>query len=215
MRHHAFVIEAEAEEGIETAQAWAQRELGMKVQANPDIVVLRYGLFSVDDARRVCEVAASAPLIGENKVVIISASRVYHEAQNVLLKLFEEPPKGAFLFLVMPSLGGLLPTLRSRVQILATPVPRQGSGRREIAEPAEQFLAASKEKRSVLIKKLTNGKDEEERRELRDEAIAILNDVEMLAYAKFGKEHGGERPRSSRILRLCAATSTTDLRPCA
>lgn len=201
MQHHAFVIEAEAEKGIEVAQAWAQRELpsfaksygghgGMK--GHPDLVVLRYGLFSVDDARRVCEVAASAPLIGENKVVIISASRVYHEAQNVLLKLFEEPPKGAFLFLVMPSLGGLLPTLRSRVQILATPVPRQGSGRREIAEPAEQFLAASKEKRSVLIKKLTNGKDEEERRELRDEAIAILNDVEMLAYAKFGKEHGGE-----------------------
>ena len=57
LRHHAFVIEAEAEEGIEVAQAWAEKELpsfaqgygghgGMKT--NPDMVVLRYGLFSVE-----------------------------------------------------------------------------------------------------------------------------------------------------------------------
>ena len=53
IRHHAFVIEAGAEEGIEAAQAWAERELGMKMKGNPDVVVLRYGLLSVEDARRV------------------------------------------------------------------------------------------------------------------------------------------------------------------
>ena len=62
LRHHAFVIEAEAEEGIEHAQAWAREQLGMKIENNPDVVVLRYGLLSVGDARRVCELAASAPL---------------------------------------------------------------------------------------------------------------------------------------------------------
>ncbi len=177
LRHHAFVIEAETEEGIAAAQAWAERELGMEVKNNPDIVVLRHGLFSVADARSVLEVAASVPLAGENKVLIIAADRAYHEAQNALLKLFEEPPPGMHLFFVLPSLGGLLPTLRSRVQILGT-VPRLRSGRQEIANAAEQFLAASKEKRSALIKKLTNGSDEEERRELRDEAIEIINGIE-------------------------------------
>ena len=49
-QHHAFVIEAGAEEGIELAQAWVQKELGMTVRGNPDVVVLRYGLFSVEDA---------------------------------------------------------------------------------------------------------------------------------------------------------------------
>src|SRR3989344_5231224 len=122
MQHHAFVIEAEAEEGIEVAQAWAEKELGMKVENNQDLVLLRYGLLSVEDARRVAEVSAGAPFVGDYKVIIISASRAYHEAQNALLKLFEEPPTGTYLFLIMPSLGGLLPTLRSRVQVLKSQI---------------------------------------------------------------------------------------------
>src|SRR3989338_11678976 len=196
--HHAFVIEEGAEEGIVVAQTWVEEELGMKVKnpsakfgaGNPDVVVLRYGLLSVEDARRVTELAASAPFAGEHKVVIIAASRAYHEAQNVLLKLFEEPPRGTYLFLVLPTLGSLLPTLRSRVQVLSKPVPRLRSGRQEIAGPTEQFLAANKEKRSAMIKRLTSGKDEEDRRELREEAIALVNGIEAVAYAKL--KRGGE-----------------------
>ncbi|MFZ2500516.1 MAG: hypothetical protein WAW90_00830, partial [Minisyncoccia bacterium] len=75
MKYHAFVIEAEAEEGVRIAQAWAESELGIKTNGkdigNPDVVVLRYGLFSVADARRVSELAAGAPFRGEHKVVII------------------------------------------------------------------------------------------------------------------------------------------------
>lgn len=176
-RHHAFVIEAGVEEGIEMAQAWAEKELGMKVQGNPDVAVMRYGLFPVEEARRVSELAAGKAFAGTTKVVIIAATRAYHEAQNALLKLFEEPPRGTYLFLVLPTLGSLLPTLRSRVQILTLSV---GSSKLEVA--ALEFMKASKEKRSAMIKKLTSGKDEEERRELRDEAIAIVNGIEAVAY---------------------------------
>lgn len=190
MRHHAFVIEAEAEEGIKVAEAWAEKELEMKSGNNPDLVVLRYGLFSVAEARHVCDIASSAPFVGEYKVVIISANRAYHEAQNVLLKLFEEPPKETYLFLILPALGSLLPTLRSRVQVLEKGAVSRSS-RHEIPKTAEEFLKANKEKRTALIKKLASGDDEEERRENRDEAIAILNGVEAVAYEKF-KKRGGE-----------------------
>ncbi len=187
MRHHAFVIEAEAEEGIEIVRKWAAQELGMQVQGNPDIITLRHGLFSVEDARRVTEFAASAPFAGEFKVLIVSAYRAYHEAQNALLKLFEEPPEGTYLFLILPSLGGLLPTLRSRVHVLgsptAFPAPRQ-------AEDAATFIKAGKEARSALIKKLASGKDEEARRENREEVIRIVNGLEAAAYVAL-KESGG------------------------
>lgn len=36
-----------------------------------------------------------------------------------------------------------------------------------------------------MIKKLTSGRDEEERRELRDEAIKIVNGIEAVAYKAF------------------------------
>jgi len=172
-QHHAFVIESEAEEGIAVAQAWAKEELGMTLEQNPDISILRYGLFSVADARKVAETVASAPFAGEHKVVIIAASRAYHEAQNALLKVFEEPPTGTYLFLVLPTLGGLLPTLRSRVQTLGT-----SEAGHAIPEIAQEFLKASKEKRSALIKKLSSGKDEDDRREHREEAIALVNGIE-------------------------------------
>jgi DNA polymerase III delta prime subunit len=183
--HHAFVIEAEAESGIEKALAWARQELGMVLEQNPDIAVLRHGLFSVADARKVAEVVAGAPFRGEHKVVIIAASRAYHEAQNALLKVFEEPPPGTYLFLILPTLGGLLPTLRSRVQTLD--IEAKGKA---IPEIAEEFLHASREKRSAIIKKLTTGTDEEERRERREEAILLVNGIEAAAYAQ-GKR-GGE-----------------------
>lgn len=178
--HHAFVIEAETEEGVDIAQAWAEKELEMKIENNPDVVVLRYGLLTVDDARRVTELAAGGAFVGEHKIVIIAASRAYHEAQNALLKVFEEPPAGTYLFLILPSLGGLLPTLRSRVQVLNT---NYGLTKSIIPEVAVEFMKMTKEKRSALIKKLTSGKDDEDRREHRDLAIAVVNGIETAAYA--------------------------------
>lgn len=155
----------------------------MELDQNPDVVVLRYGLFSVEDARKIAEVAAGAPFAGEHKVVIIAAARAFHEAQNALLKVFEEPPAGTFLFLILPTLGGLLPTLRSRVQVLETGRAAQP----EIPEIAEQFLASTKDKRKTLITKLASGKDEDERREHRQEAIALINGIEAIAYRALKK----------------------------
>ncbi len=189
MQHHAFVIEAETEEGIATAEAWVEKELGMIIIGNPDVVVMKYGLLTVEDARRVTELAAGKAFAGDTKVVIIAASRAYHEAQNALLKVFEEPPVGTYLFLILPSVGGLLPTLRSRVQILNNVEHSVFN----ISKSAEEFMTGSKEKRSAIIKKLTSGKDDEERRELRDEATALVNGIEAAAYQNLSL--GGETPK--------------------
>ncbi|HVB19710.1 MAG TPA: hypothetical protein VNF51_00260 [Candidatus Paceibacterota bacterium] len=178
--HHAFVIEAEAEEGIAVAQAWAEKELGMKAKGNPDVIVMRYGLLSVAEARLAADSAASTPFSGETKVVIISANRVYHEAQNAFLKLFEEPPKGTYIFLIMPTLGGLLPTLRSRIQVLAA----QAGLTKPHITIAKEFIKASREERSAMIKRLDRVKDEEGRRDSRNEALAIINGIEAAAYKR-------------------------------
>lgn len=180
MRHHAFVIEAEPEEGVRAAEKWVEKELSMDPKRNSDVIVLRYGLLSVADARRVADIAAQAPFEGEHKAVIIAASRAYHEAQNALLKLFEEPPQGTYLFFILPTLGGLLPTLRSRVVQLAI------SGKHadpRVSQAAQAFIEASREKRSAMIKKLSSGSDEEECRARRDEAIQIVNGIEAAAHA--------------------------------
>lgn len=196
--HHAYVIEAEAEKGIGRALAWAEAELGLRAQGNPDVLVLRHQLFSVEDARRVQELAMQTAVGGDARVVVIAASRLYHEAQNALLKLFEEPAPGTYVLLVLPSLGGLLPTLRSRVQTLA----RRAESHTEdtMAEEAVQFIKGTLEKRSAIVKKLATGKDEEVRRENRDRAIAIVNGVEQAA-ARGGVEKEEQLLREIAVLR--------------
>jgi len=177
--HHAYVICSETKEGIAVAHKHIEKHLGLVVHANPDVVTLEFGLLSVNDAREVAIIAAQAPIGGNKKAIVIAATRVYHEAQNALLKIFEEPPKGLTLFLILSTQGGLLPTLRSRVQILGSENPVT-----EISEDTVAFLRESKEKRSTLIKKLSTGKDDVERRENREKVIGILNGIERVAYQK-------------------------------
>ena len=51
-------------------------------------------------------------------VVIDDAETMGHEAQNALLKLLEEPPQDSVLILTSSQSDHLLPTIRSRTQIL-------------------------------------------------------------------------------------------------
>ena len=65
---------------------------------------------------------------------------------------------------------------------LGGPSSNERPPRSFISETAAEFIKASKEKRGAIIKKLTSGKDEEEKRELREEALAIVNGVEAIVY---------------------------------
>lgn len=181
MQHQSFLVEAEAEEGIAAALAWAELELGLIAGKNPDVIVLRHGLFSVEDARKVNELAHSSALIGSRKAIIIAASRLYAEAQNSLLKVLEDQPQGVYIFIVLPTLGGILPTITSRTQELSV----GGKKKAYMSEAAEAFIKADSEKRLALVKRLAAGRDEDARRENRDEAIGILDGVEAAAYAKW------------------------------
>lgn len=68
--------------------------------------------FLIEDARAV----EKESFIAENseKIIVIMAQSYKNEAQNFLLKLFEEPPKNVHFILVAPSKNLLLPTVRSR-----------------------------------------------------------------------------------------------------
>jgi DNA polymerase III delta prime subunit len=180
MVHHAYLVEAEMEQGIACAMAFLEKALGLSGKTNPDILVFRHELLSVEEVRRILLLATQAPLGKKGKAIIIATARLYHEAQNALLKLFEEPRPGTVLVLVVPSSGQLLATLHSR--LFALPLPKARTIR--AAPEAKAFALMSKEKRSAYSKKLATGKDEDERRENRDVALALVNGIEALAYAQ-------------------------------
>lgn len=179
---HTYVLEGDRESGIAAARAHAVEFLNLHGEHHPDVVVLSYGLFSVDDAREVARFASSSPISGDVKIVAIAASRIFHEAQNALLKLFEEPPQGVTMMLIVPSLGQLLPTLRSRVQVLSNERLTKSfisSGKTFLeldASGREKFL-------NGIIDKTKSDKDEV-KQEARGAFLALVEDLARELYAR-------------------------------
>ena len=83
------------------------------------------------------------------------------EAQNALLKTFEEPIKGNYFFLITPSAERLLSTLRSRLFILPSKkVKEEGS---DVEKLAEDFFKNSISKRLEIAKNIAEDIKDEKR----------------------------------------------------
>ena len=145
---------------------------GIETSANPDLYVREYSSFGVDDARDL-SVRASSRALGNRRVFIIVASSMTSEAQNALLKTLEEPGGATLFFIVVPSAQNLLPTLRSRAQVLQI----DSGAPSEALVDVTDFLKAGHAARLELLKPLLQ-KDEDDKRDLAP-SLAFLSAIEQ------------------------------------
>lgn len=83
-------------------------------------------IITVDDARKVPEFLSLTPAEGDWRVVIVDAvDQLNDNAANALLKILEEPPARAMLFLICHQPGAALSTIRSRCRTLQLSPPTQ------------------------------------------------------------------------------------------
>src|SRR6202162_1853349 len=109
---------AEAVEARENLRETDKKETRLFVQTHPDVLVIPPDppqmMIKVDQVRRVIETIYYRPAEGRERVYIFTDSAFMKEAANSLLKVFEEPPEYATIFLLTENSGGLLATIRSR-----------------------------------------------------------------------------------------------------
>lgn len=160
--HHAYCIFAP---GITEASAhvpffaFLETHLAIPTRGNPDFWHGQFESFGVDEARALKDMQQRAAAnVGAKKVFVISTDTITHEAQNALLKVFEEPTTDTHFFLLMPSAEVLLPTLRSRLVLVSLGQDISAEDTNVVAL-AEKFLLASKGKRMALLKPLMEDKD--------------------------------------------------------
>ncbi len=92
-------------------------------QTHPDVVSLGVpegkNRISIDAVRKLESKLAAPPYEGQANVAIIDpADLMSEQAANALLKTLEEPRPGSFLILVSNRASALLPTVRSRCQLI-------------------------------------------------------------------------------------------------
>ncbi len=79
------------------------------------IIIGDSGQIKVEDIREMNEELYIKPALSEKKIFIVkNADNMNNDAQNALLKSFEEPPRYAIIILLSENVNMLLPTIRSR-----------------------------------------------------------------------------------------------------
>jgi DNA polymerase-3 subunit delta' len=110
-----FAEAVEAREGMRDAD---KKDTRLFVQTHPDVLIIPPDppqmLIKVDQVRRVIETIYYRPSEARERVYIFTDSAFMKEAANSLLKVLEEPPDFATIFLLSENPGELLPTIRSR-----------------------------------------------------------------------------------------------------
>jgi DNA polymerase III subunit delta' len=109
---------AEAVEGRENLRDADKKETRILVQTHPAVLVIPPDppqlMIKVDQVRHVIETIYYRPGEARERVYIFTDSCFMKEAANSLLKVLEEPPEFATIFLLTENPGQLLPTIRSR-----------------------------------------------------------------------------------------------------
>jgi DNA polymerase-3 subunit delta' len=109
----------------------------LRAGSHPDLFVLRCpadektgflkDTIPVDEARKIAPFLRMTASHGASRVAIVDeAHKLNRNGQNALLKIIEEPSKGATIIMTATTSASLLPTIRSRCRTLAlSPLPAQ------------------------------------------------------------------------------------------
>lgn len=189
--HHAYLIEGEV--GVSKAVLLAHFvEHDLPHEGHPDFWLGEFETLGIDESRALKEAQAGSPVAGTHRMFIVMTTLITDEAQNALLKVFEEPAPGAHFFLLLPSAHSLLPTLRSRMMRTGV-IEREGS----VSPEAETFLGASLKGRLDLAKKIADKKD-------RTYAIMLADEITRVLHVRFLDADVESRQESVRALEAIA-----------
>ncbi len=181
---------AEATEARENLREADKRETRLYIQTHPDVLIIPPDppqmMIKVDQVRRVIETIYFRPGEAKERVYIFTDSAFMKEAANSLLKVLEEPPDFATIFLLTDNPGELLPTIRSRSMLVSLGALS--------SEEIEQYLAKHRPEwkgpQRALVSRLCEGAVGRARSfDLANYVAARANALTLLSSALRSGEH--------------------------
>ena len=175
--HHAYLIEGDREVVVPEILEFVK---GMEVTE------IKLDNFKIEDARNL-KLYEAFKAFDNKKAFVISANSFLLEAQNAMLKMFEEPIENTHFFLILPEVSGLLKTFISRFYFIS-----QKTVFGEEINCLEKFIKMPLRDRLEFIKELV-AKPEDEDEEVVDlnstraKALKFLNALESTLHSKVSK----------------------------
>ena len=143
---------AEAVAAREDLRETDKKETRILIQPHPDLLIIPPDppqlLIKLGQVRSVIRGIYRVPAEAKRAIYIFTSSAFMKEAANSLLKVLEEPPPHASIFVLAENISELLPTIRSRAAIFrlgALPIDQIESlvaQRRPDLRPQQQALVA-------------------------------------------------------------------------
>lgn len=173
--HHAYLLEGDKEAITPELFAFCEDELGCPTKGNPDFWHGEFNVVGIDESREIRTKQSRKPFReGGKKIFVINARSVTVEAQNALLKIFEDPGEGTYFFLVVPRAETIIPTLKSRLVTIPSPAADILSN-----TLVSEFLSGDYKMRMKLLEEIVEEKD-------KGGAGLFLDNLEKEFYKKIG-----------------------------
>ena len=186
--HHAYLIEGARDALLPEVLSFLE-SIDVKTSGNPDFYNIFIDSVKMKDTEYLRSLMSQKIFNEEanaKKIFILSLNNFLIDAQNSLLKVFEEPTPNTHFFIITPDVSIFLPTVISRFQVISTK-----GGNKEDLKIAESFIAMKLSARLEFLKDFLKDKDEEEEGIIEDSTRAkanhFLDAVENVLHTKMLK----------------------------
>ena len=184
--HHAYLVNESLTNDL---LSFIEKDLLVPTSSNPDFLQISTETFGINDSRMLKE-NSSRKAIGEKQITVITFRSMTHEAQNALLKLFEEPTPNTHFFLVTKTPETILPTLFSRLFVISQKT------RKTSCIQGDKFLRMKGPARLRYLQPIIEAKN-------KDEALTFLDEFELSLRHELLKKPSKERLHLLRELAVC------------
>ncbi len=165
LTHHFYIIEGDTDENHTQLQSYLVEDQNLTLTSNPDVYMVDYQSLGIDEARLLKDFFTTRTFGEGIRIAIVKTSAITREAQNAMLKLTEEPAANSRIFFLIPHIGLLIHTLRSRGYYIA-------SAKTNSDKLGKEFIKKSIPDRLVYVQKITTKKDRAQAVELIDSLVA-------------------------------------------
>lgn len=175
--HHAYLLVGDIESTLNNLFLFL-KEINIKTKQNPDFHLFSFDTLKIDDAHLIKSLSENKSFDGGKKIFVISVNQFLHDAQNTLLKIFEEPKENMHFFVISKNVDSFLPTLRSRCYII-----NLQQNKKENPEII-QFLNSTLSNKIDFVKNLLDTDEDKGEDSPRTKALDFLDKLEQVLHEK-------------------------------